>query len=124
MPGPPPCWPNNISKKSLNPPASPPWKLNPPPPGPCPGAGPGRKWEPNPGGGSKDWPCFQFAPSWSYRLRFSGSDKTSYASFASENFLAAPGSSLFLSGWYLLASLRYARLIASAETSRDTPRVL
>ena len=57
--------------------------------------------------------------SWSYSLRFWGSESVVYASLISLNFCASPPAS----GWYFTASLRKAFLISSASASRFTPRM-
>ena len=61
-------------------------------------------------------------PNWSYFARFSLSDRTSYASLTSLNLASAPLSPGFMSGWYCLASLRYAFFNSSSEAPLDTPK--
>ena len=60
-------------------------------------------------------------PNVSYALRFSGSERTSYAACTSLNRSSAPSSPGFRSGWYSRASLRYAFLISSSEAFFATP---
>jgi len=56
-------------------------------------------------------------------LRFSSSESTEYASEISLNRSAAASSFGFASGWYCLASFRYAFLISSALAFSATPSV-
>mmetsp|Transcript_46435 Transcript_46435/g.117572 ORF Transcript_46435/g.117572 Transcript_46435/m.117572 type:complete len:264 (+) Transcript_46435:431-1222(+) len=61
-------------------------------------------------------------PCLSYILRLSGSLSTAYASPTCLNISSASGA-LFLSGWYFIAILRYAFLIAAASASGASPSV-
>ena len=76
------------------------------------------------GGGRNSDPCFQFAPSVSYFLRFSGSLSTSCASLISLNFSSASFLFLATSGWYWRASLRKALRMSSALALRSKPSSL
>ena len=58
-------------------------------------------------------------PNWSYWLRFSASESTSYAPWISLNLASSPP----LVGVMLRASFRYAFLISSAEAFLATPSV-
>ncbi len=61
-------------------------------------------------------------PIWSYRLRFSASTRTSYASETSLNFSSAAfGLEALRSGWYWRASFRYALFTSSSVAVRGTP---
>ena len=60
-------------------------------------------------------------PNWSYRAFLSWSERISYASLTSLNLASADLSSGFMSGWYFLASLRYAFLISSSEALLLSP---
>ena len=106
LPPPKPPPPNTLPNMS---PRSPKFDLSGtgPPPGPA-AAGPGPR-----AGARRDALPPKYWPYWSYCLRFSASESTSYASLISLNFSSAPPAS----GWCLRASLRNAFLISSAEAS-------
>ncbi len=58
----------------------------------------------------------------SYSLRFSGSERTSWAAPTCLNRSSAAVSPGLRSGWYSRASLRYAFLISSCDAFLSTPR--
>jgi len=57
----------------------------------------------------------------SYSLRFSGSERTSLAAETSLNFSSASLFPGFASGWYCLASFRYAFVTSLSDASDATP---
>ena len=59
----------------------------------------------------------------SYKARLSGSRKTSYASVMLLNFSSESFDPLLRSGWYVIASLRYANFISASLAPRATPSV-
>ena len=69
------------------------------------------------------WYACQLLPSWSYSLRFSGSDRTSLASLISLKRFSAAALPLLTSGWCSRASLRKAFLISALLAPRGTPSV-
>ena len=98
----PPNIESNISPKSKPAPSKLEYPPNPPAPGP-----------PFP---TPAWPY------WSYIFLLLSSDSTEYASWASLNFSAAFGSSLFKSGWNSFAFFLNADFISASVASLETPK--
>ena len=69
------------------------------------------------------WYCSQFAPSASYCLRLSGSERTAFASLTSLNRFSAAVSPGFRSGWCSRASFRNAFLMSAWLADLGTPRI-
>ena len=67
--------------------------------------------------------CSQFAPSMSYFLRFSGSERTAWASLICLKRCSDAASSGLASGWFSRASRRNAFLISAWLAVRGTPSV-